>query len=371
MRTKNSQTIYVSEPYRANSGAWAVNISRALFDESSHFRGALVATLDPEYFLGSMKQLLYADDVFVTLIHSSGQTYVSSQQSMTAVHAAVSRADGLLQRHRESGQGAVSVAMEEDPDATADGRLISVASTVGLTDVGTDGDFVAVAGRSQRLVLAHWTRNASVLALMFGFLMVASGVALHFYQRWARQVRAQVQEAAQELVQLAYHDPLTDAFNRRAFLTSLNQEFERTHRYSSPCCLLMLDLDHFKAVNDRYGHDCGDLVLKHVVERLQSHLRAVDTLGRLGGEEFAVLLPSTQRSAAVELAERLRSMVEQSVLLLPVTEGAGQPFSITISIGVTTLLPGEAGETVGEVLKRVDQAMCNAKASGRNRVCWA
>ena len=220
-------------------------------------------------------------------------------------------------------------------------------------------------------MLAHWTRNASVLALMFGFLMVASGVALHFYQRWARQVRAQVQEAAQELVQLAYHDPLTGAFNRRAFLTSLNQEFERTHRYGSPCCLLMLDLDHFKAVNDRYGHDCGDLVLKHVVERLQSHLRAVDTLGRLGGEEFAVLLPSTQRSAAVELAERLRSMVEQSVLLLPVTEGAGQPFSITISIGVTTLLPGEAGETVGEVLKRVDQAMYNAKASGRNRVCWA
>lgn len=111
------------------------------------------------------------------------------------------------------------------------------------------------------------------------------------------------------LHELAYRDPLTGAENRRAFMEKLEAEFQRTQRTGNAAALIMLDIDHFKLVNDTYGHDVGDLVLKHLVSVLQGGLRRIDTLGRIGGEEFAVLLPETTLVAATELAERLRALV--------------------------------------------------------------
>jgi diguanylate cyclase (GGDEF)-like protein/PAS domain S-box-containing protein len=166
------------------------------------------------------------------------------------------------------------------------------------------------------------------------------------------------------LHELAYHDPLTGAENRRAFMEKLEAEFHRTQRTGNPAAVIMLDIDHFKRVNDTHGHDVGDLVLKHLVSVLQGGLRRIDTLGRIGGEEFAVLLPETTWVAAAELAERLRVLVESQAAAVP-----GTQVSYTISLGLATIAP--TAESASAVLKQADKAMYQAKHSGRNRVCVA
>ena len=168
-----------------------------------------------------------------------------------------------------------------------------------------------------------------------------------------------------ELRHMAFHDPLTGAHNRRSFMQGLAQEMHRVQRTGEVGALLMLDIDHFKRVNDTWGHDVGDAVLKHLVTVLQAGLRQLDMLGRLGGEEFAVLLPATQLEGALELAERLRQAVAQTPA--PVHGSDGQSVAYTISIGVALL--GCETTHPDDVLKRADSAMYLAKSTGRNRVC--
>lgn len=168
-----------------------------------------------------------------------------------------------------------------------------------------------------------------------------------------------------DLRHMAFHDPLTGAHNRRSFMLTLTQEVHRVQRTGDVAALLMLDIDHFKRVNDTFGHDAGDDVLKHLVGVLQAALRRPDTLARLGGEEFAVLLPATQLPGALELAERLRVAVETTPATL--RDQPGQTVVYTISIGVALL--GPHAPSADDVLKRADRAMYQAKSTGRNRVC--
>lgn len=155
----------------------------------------------------------------------------------------------------------------------------------------------------------------------------------------------------------ATHDPLTGAYNRRAVLEQLGQELARSQRYQANFSLLMLDLDHFKAVNDRHGHQVGDEVLKQFVQRIDKILRPNDVLGRLGGEEFLVLLPETSATAALATADRILLAVAQESDTLPVC---------TASIGLTAWLPQDT--QVDELVARADRAMYAAKGHGRNRV---
>lgn len=126
---------------------------------------------------------------------------------------------------------------------------------------------------------------------------------------------------------------------------------------------LMLDLDHFKEVNDRHGHQVGDMALKKLVQICQGILREVDVIGRLGGEEFAIMLPETREgSKAFEIAERLRQVIAATEV--PLSEGS--PLHITTSIGATSLLEDDI--SIEMILKRADKALYEAKAAGRNRV---
>ena len=155
----------------------------------------------------------------------------------------------------------------------------------------------------------------------------------------------------------ARHDPLTGLLNRGALDEALDREVERIQRYGGTLGLIMLDLDHFKVVNDRFGHPTGDRVLQGVVQCLQDELRGADVLGRWGGEEFIAFLPHTDAEEAAGLAERIR----QSVAGIPFEE-VGR---VTVSLGVTEL---EAGQTRSAMLKRLDNALYQAKEEGRNRV---
>lgn len=161
----------------------------------------------------------------------------------------------------------------------------------------------------------------------------------------------------------ADHDGLTRIFNRRYFDERLIEEMSRAQRYGQDISLMMFDLDHFKHVNDTYGHQAGDLVLKEMGALLQETLRSTDFAARYGGEEFAVILPHTGEANAWQLAERLRRKVER----LQFTS-EGTMFKVTTSIGVASFTPGSFSRNT-DLLKQADKALYQAKASGRNMVC--
>jgi diguanylate cyclase (GGDEF)-like protein/PAS domain S-box-containing protein len=166
-----------------------------------------------------------------------------------------------------------------------------------------------------------------------------------------------LREANAELNQLATTDSLTGIWNRRYFEQATTFEIARTLRYGDPLSVVMFDIDHFKAINDRYGHLTGDAVLVALSHRVRQHLRTVDVLARWGGEEFVVMLPHCGARDALNLAEKLRALI------------ANQPFppvgSVTSSFGVA---PFQTQDTLDDWLKRADDALYEAKAAGRNRV---
>jgi len=161
-----------------------------------------------------------------------------------------------------------------------------------------------------------------------------------------------------EVQRLAVQDELTGLANRRHFLTVAERDLSSASRHERPLCALMIDIDHFKLVNDTYGHPTGDDVIRVVAQRLQQHVRAVDVVGRYGGEEFAVVLPDTESGA--QMAERLLAGVADT----PVPTRSG-PLSVTVSIGHARLAPGRPSLT--ELLARADRALYVAKRDGRNR----
>lgn len=169
----------------------------------------------------------------------------------------------------------------------------------------------------------------------------------------------------EELRMLATTDPLTGVNNRRKFLETSERELARCERYNHPLCLLMLDADHFKSVNDNHGHDVGDKVLKLLSDICVHELRDVDVFGRFGGEEFVAALPETSIKTALEVAERLRD----SLASVEVPVSGGAPLKFTVSIGIAERTKDD--KTVHDLLKRADAALYQAKESGRNKVIYA
>lgn len=171
--------------------------------------------------------------------------------------------------------------------------------------------------------------------------------------------RKRLEQALEHLSQV---DSLTGAMTRRAFDQRLAEEIERARRFAHPLTLLVADLDHFKQVNDTWGHHAGDLALRGFVAVCRQELRKYDLVGRLGGEEFALLLPDTGLGVALVAAERLRETAAQALIDPGVP---GPPFRLTVSIGVAQLCPWDDASTF---IQRADQALYAAKAAGRNSV---
>ncbi|MBI3394759.1 MAG: diguanylate cyclase [Spirochaetia bacterium] len=164
-----------------------------------------------------------------------------------------------------------------------------------------------------------------------------------------------------KLAVLAGEDPLTGALNRRSVLERAEHAFRMAERYQRPITVLMIDVDHFKQVNDDYGHKVGDSALLQVAQGLRLSMRNVDILGRYGGEEFVIVLPETAASAALDVAERLRRMISD----YPLTVHDEHTIRITISVGVADHTSGV--QNIFELVDRADQALYRAKRAGRDR----
>jgi len=175
-----------------------------------------------------------------------------------------------------------------------------------------------------------------------------------------RDITAQKNHEA-ALIQLARHDPLTGTANRRYFFERAEQEFMRSRRYQAPLSIALIDVDHFKHINDQFGHATGDEVLKLLSGKIAALLRESDLLARIGGEEFAILMPSTGLAGAALMAERLRVTIAEEAS--PV---AGQMLHLRFSAGVTQLKAQD--QSIEDCLRRADEAMYKAKQAGRDRV---
>lgn len=166
-----------------------------------------------------------------------------------------------------------------------------------------------------------------------------------------------------ELEEISITDGLTHVYNRRYFMERLQQETKRVCRYGPPVSLLMIDIDHFKKINDTYGHQAGDTVLSGLAGLIKEKLRETDLLARYGGEEFCLVATGTEQAGALVLAERVRALVEQASFLHDET-----PIAVTISIGVSTW-EASLKEDHEELIRRADAALYRAKNQGRNRAC--
>lgn len=206
----------------------------------------------------------------------------------------------------------------------------------------------------------EWLRELDNIALA----VQAFGAALARLSQYAIELEQEIaerQKAQAQLLELATTDSLTGLHNRRCFMESANQEFERARRYQTPLSLALLDADHFKAVNDCYGHPVGDQALQMLATTGRRLLRDIDLFARIGGEEFAILLPQTDQAAAWIVADRLRqAIMDQSIAT---KDG---PLRLTVSLGLASF--GPATVDLGDLIRRADLALYQAKQNGRNRV---
>ncbi|TXH03853.1 MAG: diguanylate cyclase [Nevskiaceae bacterium] len=185
-------------------------------------------------------------------------------------------------------------------------------------------------------------------------------IALQVAQAESERMNQALQQSLQRERAAAQTDELTGIFNRRHFLAVGRRQAELARRHDQPLSVVMFDVDHFKSINDRYGHDVGDEALRHVARVVGNDLRSSDVFARYGGEEFIVLLPETDAQSAWTLAERLRQRIAQTSL-----PGQQEPLCVTVSAGVAeNVAPATSLE---QVIKRADQALYAAKNDGRNR----
>jgi diguanylate cyclase (GGDEF)-like protein len=171
-------------------------------------------------------------------------------------------------------------------------------------------------------------------------------------------------EMRSRLIELVGTDILTGCINRRAFESRLSREWRQARRRSSTLALLMIDIDHFKDINDSHGHAAGDIVLTEIGEIMRKTARETDTVARVGGDEFVVMLPDTAWQGAMTFAERLRRNVDEHTF----AEDGKKPMAITVSVGVA-LAKGSDPVTEEDLLQTADRSLYKAKSGGRNRIC--
>lgn len=228
----------------------------------------------------------------------------------------------------------------------------------------------AFAQSSISFFLAHpWDHQWWLAHLIFagGFLVLSFGIVRAFHTTRAfatvyseQELMRRLQDANERLQHLATTDSLTGAANRRKFFERLDEEQARRKRSGAALSLLALDVDHFKQVNDTYGHAAGDLALKTLVARIRDIVRGSDLVSRFGGEEFLVLLPGNNLEQAAHVAERIRHALGNAPIV-----AANEAFSISVSIGVSQM---QADDDTHRFVQRADQCLYKAKQQGRNRV---
>lgn len=236
---------------------------------------------------------------------------------------------------------------------------LEVCNILKATDPEIPIIFLTASHEQKHLIEAFEQGAADYVTKPFTKPELAARVKNHLMLRYAFN---ELKTALVEMERLAKTDGLTGLLNRRSLLEVAVQEFTRAQRYKRSLSVLMLDIDHFKRINDTYGHHVGDLVIQTIASILNEIFRATDSVGRYGGEEFVVILPETTLEQAFEVAERIRCQVSGRLMSNEIRD-----LHATVSLGISTL--STETNTIDEMLQRADKALYQAKSNGRNT--WA
>ncbi len=276
------------------------------------------------------------------------KTVVARRMGNQEVAQEMQTSQSLIRRSFETGETIIIADTSAGGEiARSQSILLNHIKSVAITPLFYNGSGIGVLYLDNRLSLGgFYEENQDILKVFASLASVAiNNARLHY---------------------LATTDGLTELTNRRSFLQRLLEEFYRSRRYGLSLSLIILDIDHFKSINDSYGHPAGDKVLKKLGGLLKDHVRVHDLPGRYGGEEFVILLPQTDLDGARILAEKLRSLVEAT----PFPIGRAQEIRVTISLGVARIDASRMTEPMA-LVKTADEALYHAKESGRNRVVTA
>lgn len=337
---------YLGEPLlsKVHTGQWFFALSLAIRDERRQLQQIVVALVDIELYRAQFRGIEIPPGSSLGLI--SRERNIITRQPDHQNYVGVGIAD--LEETSLAGEGNLDMLSPLD----------HVERIVGYHSIDRYG-VAAFSSRSRKQVLADWAEYVSIAGLL---LFAAIAILVFLTLRILHNQNAMLVQQ-RRLVTLANIDGLTGLHNRRSGMTRLIIEFKRARRYQTPLTLFMVDIDHFKDVNDRYGHTAGDDALKVIANILRITCREQDVVSRYGGEEFLVMLPETALDEATGLAERLRKRVEEFPIKLHVAD-----IRLTISIGVSSCDLKSEKESDLTVIQRADRALYRAKNEGRNRV---
>lgn len=355
-----SRDTEVGNPVRSRStGEWILPVTRRFNDKDGRFAGVVLASIRIEHFREFYKHFDIGGDGSILIAMNDGTL--------------------IYRRARISGSTGVNMSGGHLFQSDLRRSPVGLGASISLLD-GVDRVYayraldhfplVVSVSMSRREVLAEWGRKAVTVGSLVALLVLALGLVgggLVARMRKRMDAARSIARENRELFRLANRDGLTGISNRRQFDQALQVEFHRAATVGTPLALVMIDVDFFKAYNDRYGHQAGDVCLKAVSDVLRRFkVRAGDTVARYGGEEFAVLLPHTDLGGARLVAERIRQAVYEQGLV-----HADNPSGVvTVSVGVHSLVPAETDLPEG-LLEMADGALYRAKSGGRNRVCLA
>jgi len=322
-------------------------VARRIQNKNGQFAGIVSATVDLDYLQKLFDSIEIGEHGAIGLMRTDNQKLVFRHPASTADY---NREFISIQAQRISSGEKVGVERYLSP--------VDNIMRIGSFHVLNSYPFFVNVAIAETDVLAQW-RILSLRSTAGTALLLA---ALAFLQFRLQQAEALRRSAIQKLDQIAQIDELTSLPNRRNFMMRAEVELYRTVRQGDSMSVLMMDIDNFKTINDTYGHKTGDEVLKCLAQLCQQSLRQYDIVGRIGGEEFAFLLPKTEITLGVEIAERMRKNIEATA----VKAEDGQLIQFTVSIGVTALR--NENDSIDSLLGQSDKAMYEAKHAGRNRV---
>jgi diguanylate cyclase (GGDEF)-like protein len=348
-RDAQSDELYISKPVQDRStNRWVIQCVRTLHKQG-RFDGVVLFSLDAMHFVD---------------LHSDVDVGTEGAINLVGMDRVIrARVSHVASRNSFFGQIMPSERPFFDPKQVPHGIYLAHSSIDGVERIGawrrlSNAPLVVLVLLSKSEVLAsHRDReiNSYWLGIVLSLIILGGAVLIG-------ALLTKNAETREALEKLATTDALTGIANRRHFYTRIADEFERTRRYRRPLSIIMFDIDFFKRVNDIYGHAAGDEVLRAISTQCARAIRKHDLLGRVGGEEFCILLPETTEEAAVTVAEGLRAILARECISVK----QGQTIIVTASFGVASLTLRD--ETFESLLSRADTALYAAKDAGRNRV---
>lgn len=344
--------LYISKPKpgrmlgdNTGNGLYHIVMARPVLDESGAFRGVALAVINPGYFHEQFYGLDVGESGFVALYRYDGKLLVANTPEKVDSNRLSHLSGAVFNDHLPSKEWGTFL---QDGKDTSSAYIMSYRAT-------TRWPALVVVGVEQEEVLAVWRQEATKFSLLMGCsLLVLAGMAAVVFRQHVMQERL-----AQKLFE-AHHDDLTGIPSLRLCLDRLANALARARRNRDVLGVFFVDLDGFKEVNDNYGHEAGDHVLKTVAERLTGCVREMDTVGRLGGDEFLIIFPKLQGLLA---AEKIAGSVLES-LRLPVA-WKGSTVQVSASVGIA-LYPQD-GKDTEQLIQKADKAMYRAKKHGKNQ----